>query len=83
MAAETLEGFEHESVEDEARFHVADAGTVGLAVLDGEGTPAGFALGEHRVAVPHQNDGSLVVGGLVCERHLDGVAEGSVGFGRV
>ena len=57
-AAELLEGGQHEHVHHQPRLHVGDAGAGGDAALDAEGPAARLALGEHRVAVPIEDDRS-------------------------
>ena len=60
-------------------LHVDHAGAIGAAALDAERTARHLALGEHGVAMAHQHDRALV-GRLVVEADVDGVAEALVGL---
>ena len=75
MTAEALQRRDDEGVHDEPRLHVADAGPIGAPVLDAERPPLRLALGEYRVAMPHQDDGALVVALMMLEERADLLAE--------
>src|SRR5262245_51381452 len=50
------ERFQHESVHNEAGFHIGNPRPEGLVAFYPEGSLSGGAVGEDRIAVPHQHD---------------------------
>jgi hypothetical protein len=54
--AKTAECFQNEGVHDESGFHIGDPRAKGLVAVDPEGSLGSGAVGENRIAVPHENN---------------------------